>query len=85
MPEEKLIGKVTHFYGKINVGIILLSEELNKGERIHFVGPTTDFEQEVESMQVDHSEVEEAQTGREIGMKVIRKVKENDEVYKVNE
>jgi len=50
--EEKLIGKVTHYYGKIGVGIVELSGNLKVGDKIHLKGHSTDFEQEVDSIQV---------------------------------
>jgi len=52
--KEELVGKVTHYFGKIEVGIIELSKELKVGDTIHIKGSTTDFEQKVESMQIEH-------------------------------
>ena len=83
MPEEKLIGKVTHYYSNIGVGVIELSETLNVGETIHIKGATTDFEQKVESMQIEHEPVETASVGSAIGLKVSEKVREGDLVYKI--
>ena len=83
--EEKLgkpIGKITHYYSKIGVGIIELSETLKAGETIKIKGHSTDLEQTVDSMQVDHKAVEEAKKGDVIGVKVSEHVREGDEVYK---
>jgi translation elongation factor EF-1alpha len=79
--EEKLIGKIVHYFGKIQVAIIELTGELKKGDKIHIKGHSTDFEQDITSMQIDHVDVEKAKKGDAIGMKVDQKVREEDEVY----
>ncbi len=83
--KEELVGKITHYFGKIEVGIIELSKPLKAGDTIHIKGSTTDFEQGVDSMQVEHENIEKAKKGDVIGLKVRDKVKEGDEVYKTNE
>ncbi|HOK17279.1 MAG TPA: translation elongation factor-like protein [Candidatus Paceibacterota bacterium] len=83
--EEKLIGKITHYYGKIGVGIIELSDNLKVGDKIHIKGHSTDFEQVVDSIQVEHENVNSAKKGEVIGLKVKDKVKEGDEVYLILE
>ncbi len=81
MAEEK-IGEVTHYFDKIGVAIVKLSAPLAKGDKIRVKGATTDFDQTVESMQVDHSEVESAKSGDELGIKVADKAREGDDVLK---
>ena len=83
MAEEKLIGKISHYYGNISVGIIELSDELAVGDTIRIRGHKTDFEQQVESMQIEHQPVEKAEAGQIVGIKVIAKVREGDNVYKI--
>jgi len=83
--KEQLIGKITHYFGKIGVGIIELKKKLKVGETIHIKGATTDFEQKVKSMQIDHEDVDKAKKRDAIGIKVKDKVREGDEVYKVKE
>ena len=83
--KEELIGKITHYFGKIEVGIIELSKGLNVGDTIHIKGGATDFEQEVDSMQIEHESIKKAKKGDVIGLKVKEKVKEGDEVYRVSE
>ena len=83
MAEEKLIGKIIHFYTNIGVGIVELSDKLNVGDKIHVKGASTDFEQTIDSMQVEHENVETAKAGESIGVKLNEKVRENDEVFKV--
>ncbi len=81
---EELIGKITHYFGKIEVGIVEITKgSLSVGETIHIKGVGTDFEQNVDSMQVEHEQVEKAKKGDVIGLKVKDKVKEGDEVFKV--
>lgn len=82
--KEELIGKITHYFGKIGVGIIEITKgSLAAGDNIHIKGSTTDFEQPVKSMQIEHEQVEKAKKGEVIGLKVKDKVREEDEVYKV--
>lgn len=83
--EEKLIGKITHYYSKINVAIVELSATLKIGDKIHVKGHETDFEQTVSSMQIEHQNVEIAKKGEVIGLKVDQKIREGDEVYLVKE
>ena len=81
--EEKLIGKITHYFSKIEVGIIKLSDILKVGDNIRIVGGEADFTQTVESMEVEHEKVKEAKVGDSIGLKVSQKVREGYKVYKV--
>lgn len=80
---EKSIGKIAHYYSNIGVGIIELADKLAVGDTIHIKGATTDFEQTVESMQVEHKEIKEAKAKEAVGVKMDEKVREDDEVYKV--
>lgn len=81
--EGKLIGKVSHYFSKIGVAVIELTNSLKTGETIRIVGGETDFEQPIESMEVDHKKVEKAKKGDGIGLKVSQKVREGYKVYKV--
>lgn len=85
MAEEKEIGKITHYFGKISVGIIELKDTLKVGDKVHIKGNSTDFEQEVTSIQIEHEDVPEAKAGNSIGVKVNEQVKEGDIVYLVTE
>jgi len=83
VPEEK-VGEVEHYFGKISVAAIRLTAgELRIGDTVRFKGKTTDFQQTVDSIQIEHSSVESAAAGDEIGVKVAQRVREGDEVYKV--
>ncbi len=81
--EGKLIGKISHYFSKIGVAIIDLSDSLKIGDGIKIVGGENDFSQTVESMQAEHQNIEEAKAGDSIGLKVGQKVKEGYKVYKI--
>jgi F0F1-type ATP synthase beta subunit len=81
--KEELIGKIIHYYNNLGVGIIDLLTELKVGDKIHIKGGTTDFEQVVDSMQIDHEQVSEAKVGQSVGLKTIEQVREGDEVFLV--
>lgn len=84
MSEENVveIGRITHFFTKISVAVIELIAPLAVGDTIMIKGPTTDFEQVVESMQIEHNNVQRAEAGQSIGLRVAQRVRENDMVYK---
>ena len=87
MSEQNVIevGHITHFFSKINVAVLELTVPLAVGDRILVKGPTTDFEQVVESMQIEHEQVQTAKPGDSIGIKVKEPVRDHDTVYKVTE
>ena len=80
---EKKVGEVTHYWGKIAVAGIKLTGALSQGDTIRIKGATTDFEQTVGSMQIEHQDMEAAKKGQEVGLKVKDKVRWGDTVYKV--
>lgn len=81
MNDEKLIGKITHYYNNLGVGIVELMEALKVGDTIHIKGKSNDFEQPVDSIQIEHQSVDLAKKGDVVGIRVKQKVKEGDEVY----
>jgi translation elongation factor EF-Tu-like GTPase len=84
--EEKRVGEIIKFFGKIGVAAIRLSEgSLKVGDKIHIVGHTTDITQTVDSMQIENQNVQEAGPGADIGIKVEGRAREHDVVYKVVE
>jgi len=84
--EEKKVGVVIKFFGKISVAAIQLTDDtLKVGDTIHIKGHTTDLTQTVGSMQIENESVEEAAPGADIGIKVGDRIRENDVVYKVIE
>jgi len=84
MSKEKQIGKITHYFDHISVGVIELTTSLKLGEEIHIVGGDRDFVQEVASMQVEHENIKKAKKGDAIGLKFDEKVKPGDKVYRVS-
>ncbi len=83
MPEER-IGVVNDYFARIGVAGIDLEGRLRVGDTIHIKGHTTDLEMVVESMQVEHEEVAEANAGDAIGVKVADRCRDGDLVYKVS-
>ncbi len=79
------IGKVTHYFGKIQVAVLELSAELKVGDTVQFLGSTTDFTQKVTSMQVEHEEIESAGPGSDVAIKVNDRVRQGDEIFIVEE
>jgi len=80
---EKEIGKVTHYFSKIRVAGIELSDELAVGDTILIKGATTHFQQKVESMQLDKENIEKGGPGQLIGVAVQEKARSGDKVYKM--
>jgi translation elongation factor EF-1alpha len=84
MSEEKEIGKIEHFFGKIQVAAITItSGELKVGDVIRIKGRTTDLTHIIDSMQVNHQPVQFAKSGDSIGIKVNGQCREHDTVYRV--
>src|SRR6266571_8062183 len=85
MPQErKKVGEVFHFYGKIGVAAIRLTDDgIAIGDTIQIQGPSTNLEQTVETLQIEHADVSQAGPGQEVGMKVRDRVREKDFVYKL--
>ena len=80
------IGKVTHYFGKIGVAAIEITQgTLKVGDTIHIKGHTSDFTQTVDSMQIEGNSVQEASAGESVGIKVTDHAREHDVVYKVEE
>lgn len=78
------IGIVEHFFSRIGVAAIKITNgSLRIGDKIRIKGATTDFEQVVESMEINRQKIEEAKPGDEVGIKVIDRVREGDKVYKI--
>ena len=83
--DRKLVGEVTHFFPKISVAVIKLEADLKKGDRIEIETNQGSFQQNVESMQVEHKNIDGANAGDEVGMKVAEPVKPGNKVYRMEE
>lgn len=85
MPEEQ-IGVIQKFFAKPGVAAIeVTSGGIKTGDLLRYKGHTTDFTEEVSSMQLDNQPIEEAKVGDLIGIRVKERVREHDKVYKVVE
>lgn len=86
MSEEAAVGRVEKYFGKIGVAAIkITSGELKVGDKIKIKGHSTDFEQTVDSMQVEHQSVPVAGLGTDVGIKVKDRVHEGDTLFVVKE
>ncbi|MBN2014661.1 MAG: translation elongation factor-like protein [Candidatus Altiarchaeota archaeon] len=84
MAEKQKVGEVFTYFAKAGVaGITLTDGSLSVGDNILFLGNTTNFQQTVESMQIEHNSVHKADPGQSIGMKVRDRVRPHDAVYTV--
>jgi len=81
--EEIKLGIIVHFFGNINVAVIKLKEPVKQGDRIHIRGTTADFEQILDSMQIERTDVTEAKAGDSIGIQLENKAREGDWIYKI--
>jgi putative protease len=84
MAEDKsrLVGEVIHYYSKLKVAIIQLSDNLKLGDKISIEGYTTNLMQTVDSIQIDFKNVEYAAQGKIVGVKVEGRCRKGDEVKK---
>jgi putative protease len=76
------IGNIIHYFSKINVAVVKLSLPLSVGDQIQIKGPSTDFEQTADSMQIDCKPIQRAEGGQSIGLKLNQQVHEKDVIYK---
>jgi len=79
--KEKKVGEIAHYFGKIGVAALKVKAEIKVGDTLHIKGHTTDFEQVVDSMQMEHQNIQNAKKGDDIGIKVKDHVREGDEVF----
>ncbi len=81
--EGKLIGKIVHYFGKVGVAAVKLSDNLKIGDNIRVIGGEKDFEQIVESIELNNKKIKKARPGEVIGLKIDQKVKKDYSVYKL--
>ncbi len=81
--DEKQVGVVDHFFDKISVGMIKLTDAVKVGDKIRIKSKAADFVQQISSMQIDRVPAQEAKSGDVISVKVDQKVRQGDAVYKV--
>ncbi|MFO7785007.1 MAG: translation elongation factor-like protein [Thermodesulfobacteriota bacterium] len=84
MPEEE-VGVIVKFFAKPSVAAVKATGGIQVGDRLHYRGATTDFTEEVASMEVDNQAVDKAKEGDLVGIKVKERVRENDKVLRVTD
>ncbi len=77
----KEVGKIFSYFTHISVAAIEVTAPLKVGDKIRIKGATTDFEQKVDSMQIEGKDVKAAKKGDSIGIKVKDRVRPHDTVY----
>ena len=83
--KEQEIGYVSKYFGQISVAAIeITAGKISVGDSIHIKGHTTDINEEIKSMQIEHDNVENAKKGDSIGIKVTGKVRRKDKVFKIS-
>jgi len=82
--KKQFIGKISHYYPKLEVGLIKLnSGALKIGDNIFIMGKTTGLvRSKITSMQIKHKEIQKVKKGQEVGIK-LPFCKKNDELYLV--
>jgi translation elongation factor EF-1alpha len=81
---EQLVGTVTHYFGQPHVAIVdITAGELHVGDTIRIAGHSSDFTQEVRSMELEHEPVDSAKVGDSVGIEVGERAREHDEVFRV--
>ena len=83
--EGILVGEVTHFYNRICVAVLDVKNTIRVGDQIHILGHSTDYQQKVKSLQIEHEQIQEAGPGMEVALKVERLAHRGDKVYKLIE
>lgn len=79
-----LVGHVTHYFPHVQAAVVKVEKGmLQIGERLHFKGHTTDFQETLQSMQLDHAPIPSAKKGAEVGIGVSQRVREGDSVFKI--
>lgn len=82
--KETEVGEVMHYFGHVGVAVVKATKEpIKKGDKLHVVGGSADFDQTVDSLQIDHKDVAQLAKGKEGGMKVSEKVHEGNKIFKI--
>ena len=77
------VGDVVHYYNRIGVAVLQLVEPIRIGDMLQILGYSTDFRQQVTSLQIEHQPVQEAVPGQDVAMKVEQRVRRHDKVYRI--
>ncbi len=82
---DEAVAVVTHYYGRIGVAVLDVKGELHLGDFITIQGHTTDFSQQVASLELNHRKIQFAGPGMEVALKVEKPVRRGDQIYKISE
>jgi translation initiation factor IF-2 len=83
---EEQVGVIVKFFAKPSVAALEIKNgTIKKGDLLRYKGHTTDFTEEIASMEIDNQPVDEVKAGDLVGVKVKERVREGDKVYKVSE
>jgi len=85
MAETEAAVVFQYFQRPSVAGVKVTKDALKVGDRIHILGNTTDLVQTVESMESEHTLVNKAKVGDQVGIKVAGRVRRNDVVYRVTD
>jgi len=77
------IGEVMHYFNHLSVAVLALTDKIRVGDTVHLLGHSTDFQQPVGSLQIEHQPVEEGGPGQDVALKVERRVHPHDKVFKI--
>ena len=81
---EEAIGVVTHYYSHLGVAVVQVNQsKLHTGDNVRIKGHTTDFTQQIGSMEYEHAHVDEASPGQSVGIKVVDHVRQHDIVFHI--
>ncbi|OIO94383.1 MAG: hypothetical protein AUK03_06865 [Anaerolineae bacterium CG2_30_64_16] len=80
---EKQIGQVTHYFNRLGVAVLELTDGIKVGDNVHFLGYTTDFTQAVWSMEIEHRKLQAVGPGADVALEVVEPVRKGDRVYKI--
>lgn len=84
MTDGVRVGEVTHFFNRLCVAVVRASQDIKVGDMVHFLGHSTDFYQTITSMEIDHQPVTEVKAGQEVAIKVERRVRGGDAVFRLS-
>jgi len=80
MAKDTKVGKITHYYDQLGVGIVKLAKPLKVGQAVKISGKTTNFDQLVSQMQFNHKDIKSGKKAQEVGVKLNSKVRPGDEI-----
>lgn len=81
--QEQQIGEVTHYWSELGVAGVHLTAPVDVGDHIHVHGHTSDFEQTLGSMELEHHKIVHADAGADVGFKVAEHAREHDAVFRL--